>query len=508
MLPKLLLLGLGIAVVAAQHDHDHGDDDHDHGDDDHDHDHGDDDHDHDHDHGGNLFEYGGMYHTHDDMYLMALWKVAGKYVDPTVDIAVIPVSESSRTALWEAADAGNHALEHNCTVVQKGGILTTDEHNCYRLVLDDSWYQSVYMINTTGDEHVAIFAQHFLTEFGEDAEMLITMEGYMEEPEFRTSDVIDEESKPWGQAIGAAFVVQLTTLSGIVLLFPAVQKAREMNMDLFNCVIYSFAAGAILAAAFFFILFEATHLVGVGWSEESDVTWRWGTMALAGFLLPSFMELLMGNVLSGIYGTDGEMHTHHDSSAKTALMGQSQDAQSSPKSSLCPQSQVRVISGVVVGDGIHVLVDGLLIGFAFKACGLTSGWSIAMASVAHEVAQEIGDFCVLTGPGGCSIRAALIWNFVSGLAVFVGVIIALAMDVPDEDTGLILAFGGGTYIAIGATECMPRVLELATTNSRRVSSLLAFIVGAVALGLVLLDHEHCVPDSVLAANGGGHGHAH
>ena len=58
-------------------------------------------------------------------------------------------------------------------------------------------------------------------------------------------------------------------------------------------------------------------------------------------------------------------------------------------------------------------------------------------------------------------------------------------------TAVVLAFGGGVYVSIGATECMPRAYEAAKTVNLRFMSVLSFIVGAAAIGLVLLDHEHC-----------------
>ena len=55
-----------------------------------------------------------------------------------------------------------------------------------------------------------------------------------------------------------------------------------------------------------------------------------------------------------------------------------------------------------------------------------------------------------------------------------------------------LVAGGGTYISIGATECMPRVFRYATTATMKSWSLILFVVGATAVGLILLDHKHCV----------------
>ena len=54
--------------------------------------------------------------------------------------------------------------------------------------------------------------------------------------------------------------------------------------------------------------------------------------------------------------------------------------------------------------------------------------------------------------------------------------------------------GGGVYLQIAATECMSRVHHHASSPKLLAISLLCFALGAIAIGLVLLDHEHCGGD--------------
>merc|ERR1711912_157863 len=173
------------------------------------------------------------------------------------------------------------------------------------------------------------------------------------------------------------------------------------------------------------------------------------------------------------------------------------------------ENSVRILSSVLVGDFIHNYVDGIIIGAAFYNCSSSMAWGITGSTVAHELAQEIADFIVLTNPkhGGLTPLTALILNFVSGLSVVLGAVTILAQDnFSNFDQGCLLAFGGGVYLQIGATECMARVHNYAKTIGLRFLALTFFCIGAAAIGLVLLKHEHCVPDS--AAGGGGGGHAH
>lgn len=99
---------------------------------------------------------------------------------------------------------------------------------------------------------------------------------------------------------------------------------------------------------------------------------------------------------------------------------------------------------------------------------------------------------------------ALVSNFASGLSVILGAIVVLSSEVDNATIGLFLAFGGGVYLHIAATECMPKIYDKSLTAYTRLGCIASMILGAVLIGLVLLDHEHCVPDS--ATGGDGHHH--
>ena len=50
--------------------------------------------------------------------------------------------------------------------------------------------------------------------------------------------------------------------------------------------------GCLLATAFFLMFVEASHLIGARWGEESQMTWRFGSMALAGYMVGLISSLL------------------------------------------------------------------------------------------------------------------------------------------------------------------------------------------------------------------------
>ena len=149
-------------------------------------------------------------------------------------------------------------------------------------------------------------------------------------------------------------------------------------------------------------------------------------------------------------------------------------------------NKARLFAGVLIGDFFHNLCDGFFVAAAFEGCGKTFGWSVALATVLHELPQEIADYTILTGPVlAFHPIKALLANFLSGVSVILGAVVVLSSEVSNSDIGLLLAFGGGVYINIAATECMPRIYNEKLSLRVRACCFVAFIVGAVLIGLVL-----------------------
>jgi len=73
---------------------------------------------------------------------------------------------------------------------------------------------------------------------------------------------------------------------------------------------------------------------------------------------------------------------------------------------------------VLVGDGLHNFIDGVLIAAAFLT-DVHLGIVTAFAIMAHEIPQEVGNFAVLLH-AGFSRRKALVWNMLSGLTAVLG----------------------------------------------------------------------------------------
>jgi zinc and cadmium transporter len=113
------------------------------------------------------------------------------------------------------------------------------------------------------------------------------------------------------------------------------------------------------------------------------------------------------------------------------------------------QEHARAGALIVVGDTVHNFVDGLLIAAAFlqsPALGVVT----AVAIVAHEIPQEVGDFLVLLNSGYSKSRAFVL-NVVSSLGSVVGGVLgyfALAGFEDWEPTLLGIVAASMIYVAV------------------------------------------------------------
>jgi len=302
-----------------------------------------------------------------------------------------------------------------------------------------------------------------------------------------------EVPKPWGEVIGMALVINLCTLLGVVFLALPASWVKGQAQKRFEAFMCAFAAGALLSCAVFLLLFESTHYVAFGYPDLPEVewNWRWGTMVLSGFILSSVIDSCSTLLFVGRSTTAPQAEDAVSDSKGSVYQGQ-------PADTISRSESARVRGGVLIGDFMHNLVDGFFLGVAFLYCP-SAGYKMAGMTIVHEIAQELADFVILTGPKGkLKPKTALTLNFVSGLSVLLGGIIVLAVDVDSAAIGLLLAFGGGVYIHVAATEAMPIVYSNANTATDRFICVLLFMVGAVLIALVLIDHQHCSkPSSAL-----------
>jgi zinc and cadmium transporter len=185
-----------------------------------------------------------------------------------------------------------------------------------------------------------------------------------------------------------AWILAFTTLGGIasaavagaVLLMPSSARARFLPH------LVSFATGALLGAALLGLLPEALQRAGPARGVAV------GLAVSAGILLFFILEKLM----LWRHSHDGEL----DDGARQLHRD---------------QASAMV---VLLGDGIHNALDGVLIAAAFMT-STQLGMVTGIAVIVHEIPQEVGSFAVLLN-SGMSRGRALLLNLLSSLTSILG----------------------------------------------------------------------------------------
>lgn len=120
---------------------------------------------------------------------------------------------------------------------------------------------------------------------------------------------------------------------------------------------------------------------------------------------------------------------------------------------------------ILVGDAFHNLVDGVVIAAAFLT-SLPLGIATALAVIAHEVPQEVGDFAILLD-SGYTKRRALGLNLLSSLATIPGALAGYySLAGAQHAVPFILAISAASFIYIAIADLVPglhRTVGLKTT---------------------------------------------
>ena len=93
---------------------------------------------------------------------------------------------------------------------------------------------------------------------------------------------------------------------------------------------------------------------------------------------------------------------------------------------------------------------------------------------------------------GMNPIVALILNFLFGLSILFGGLMVLVFDFKQVTVGCILAIGGGTFIHVAIGELLQNAERNMTTSGiQMIYCFIAFLAGAIPIGLILINHEHC-----------------
>jgi len=143
---------------------------------------------------------------------------------------------------------------------------------------------------------------------------------------------------------------------------------------------------------------------------------------------------------------------------------------------------------IIVGDTVHNFMDGLLIAAAFVQ-STELGILTAIAIVAHEIPQEVGDFLILLHSGYTKARA-LAMNLLSSAATMVGGVVGyFALQIVSGWEPILLGIVAASMIYVAVADLIPglhRRPELRDTASQAL--LIALGIGTIALVGSLLAH--------------------
>ena len=186
-------------------------------------------------------------------------------------------------------------------------------------------------------------------------------------------------------------------------------------------VLISYAIGALLGAAFLEILPHAL--------EHGDVH-RMTSTVLFGILVFFVLEKLV------LW-----RHCHHDHCEAHDAHAPAHDH---GRSGLL----------ILIGDTFHNFVDGILIAAAFLE-STQLGIVTALAIIAHEIPQEVGDYLILLHSGYSRARA-LAFNLLSSLATLVGAMLAyFALSQLTEWIPTLLGLAAASMIYVAVADLIP-----------------------------------------------------
>jgi zinc and cadmium transporter len=210
---------------------------------------------------------------------------------------------------------------------------------------------------------------------------------------------------------------------------------KDSWLDKLLIYFIAFSAGALLGGAFFHLLPEGLE------SMNPEMVF---TITLVGFLFFVIIE--------------GYFHWHQ-----------------------CEKCKAHPFSYVMlVGDGIHNFIDGLIIAAAFLI-DVRLGIITTIMVIIHELPQELGLFGSLIYAGHKK-NNALIYSFFAQSTVIIGGIIGFFLSRQIEIlSGFLISFAAGGFLYIAASDLVPEVHKSYKGNIKRSVSLIFSLLFGMAL---------------------------
>jgi zinc and cadmium transporter len=220
-----------------------------------------------------------------------------------------------------------------------------------------------------------------------------------------------------------AWIIFASISGGVLSVMLAAALALNPRAQRYLGAMVSYAIGAMLGAVFLDILPEAIKL--------TDGMVLGGTV-LFGILLFFVLEKMV------LW-----RHCHNEHCEAHELLA-SEQAHDHGRSGLM----------VTVGDTFHNFVDGVIIAAAFLT-DLHLGLVTALAIIAHEIPQEVGDFVILLH-SGYSRKRALQLNMISSFASVAGGVLGyFTLQTMQSWIPALLALAAASLIYVSVADLIP-----------------------------------------------------
>ncbi|MDO8633311.1 MAG: ZIP family metal transporter [Candidatus Wildermuthbacteria bacterium] len=236
------------------------------------------------------------------------------------------------------------------------------------------------------------------------------------------------------------FIGSIGALGGGMILFLKDEFSHKVSSYL-----TSFAAGTLLAVAFFDLLPEAFE-GGAGVNVFA--------FTLGGLLMFFILERLIHT----FHQHPREVHEHEKEAKATVPL-------------------------IVIGDTVHNFIDGVVIAATFMV-SIPLGIVTTLAVFAHEVPQEIGDFALLLHKG-VSRRMVILINVLSAAAAFMGALLTYVFgNFLEGSIPMFLALTAGFFIYIATSDIMPEIQYERNRKAGLIKSAV-LLLGVAALYIML-----------------------
>jgi zinc and cadmium transporter len=244
-----------------------------------------------------------------------------------------------------------------------------------------------------------------------------------------------------------AWILIFTTLGGVLSALAAsvfLVVSESVRVRVLPHLV-SFATGALLSAALLVLLPHAIESAGAANTHAVGLTLLIGLLIF--FVLEKMVlwrhchqEVCEGHIPHSHAQGHAHVHDHHEGRAAASA------------------------SLILIGDGFHNVLDGVLIAAAFMT-DIHLGVVTALAVFTHEIPQEVGDLAILLH-GGMSRMRALTLNLLTSLtSVLGGVAAYLSLQQVSQVLPYAIAIAASSFLYIAVADLIPGLHRRVDPNS-------------------------------------------